>query len=71
VTRAIYTGYARQFSPEWLAAQEQIRMNAKLEQERQWRGNPWSLLARTASALPSKKYDSIRVHAVHTDAAGS
>jgi 2-polyprenyl-3-methyl-5-hydroxy-6-metoxy-1,4-benzoquinol methylase len=68
VTKAIYTGYARQFSPEWLAAQKQIRTNTNLDRSRQWQGNVWSLLAQTASAIPSKKYDSIRVHAVHADA---
>jgi 2-polyprenyl-3-methyl-5-hydroxy-6-metoxy-1,4-benzoquinol methylase len=68
VTKAIYTGYTRQFSPEWLAAQEQIRTNALLDHKRQGCGNAWSLLAQTAFALPSRKYDSIRVHAVHSDA---
>jgi SAM-dependent methyltransferase len=67
VTRAIYTGYTRQFAPEWLAAQEQIRRNAELDRSGANK-SAWGLLARTAFASPSRKYDSIRVHAVHREA---
>ena len=65
VTRVIHTGYSRQFTPQWLGAQAQIRERAGLEQGRFAKGSPWSLLARTAFTAPSRKYDSIRVHAVH------
>jgi SAM-dependent methyltransferase len=68
VKRAIYTGYTRQFSSEWLAAQKQIRANTGLNRDDRWIGDIWSLLAKTRSASQSKKYDSIRVHAVHADA---
>jgi len=65
VQRVIYTGYTRQFSAEWLDAQKVIR-------ERIGRGagasagNIWRLLATTTFARPAKKYDSIRIHSVHT-----
>jgi SAM-dependent methyltransferase len=65
VTRVIYTGYTRQFSPEWLAAQKQIRAHIGLNSNGREAGGEWGLLARTAFARDSRKYDSIRVHAVH------
>ena len=64
VTRVLHTGYTRQFMPQWLAAQDEIRERAGLESESR---SAWSLLARTAFAGSSKKYDSIRVHAMHAD----
>jgi SAM-dependent methyltransferase len=67
VTRAIYTGYTRQFSPEWLAAQKEIRAHIGLDRDKRWNGSPWGMLARTLFARDAKKYDSIRVHAVHAD----
>lgn len=67
VTRVLHTGYTRQFTPQWLAAQEQIRERAGLDQAASGRGSAWGLLARTAFAGCSKKYDSIRVHAMHAD----
>jgi hypothetical protein len=67
VTRVIYTGYTRQFAPEWLAAQEQIRRNARLDRSGANK-NAWGLLAKTAFASPARRYDSIRVHAVHREA---
>jgi SAM-dependent methyltransferase len=62
VTRSIYVGYTRQFRPEWLAEQAEIgaRIGAGSQE-----GNSWGLLARTAFAKDARKYDSIRVHAVH------
>jgi SAM-dependent methyltransferase len=65
VARVIYTGYTRQFSPEWLAAQKEIRAHIGLNRDGRWDGNVWGLLARTAFARAARKYDSIRVHAVH------
>jgi SAM-dependent methyltransferase len=65
VTRTIYTGYTRQFAPQWLAAQERIREQIGLSRGGAWDGNAWGLLARTALARAARKYDSIRVHAVH------
>jgi SAM-dependent methyltransferase len=65
VTRVIYIGYTRQFSPEWLSAQEKIRAHIGLDRDREWTGNVWDLLARTALARAARKYDSIRAHAVH------
>ena len=65
VTRAIYTGYARQFMPQWLAAQKGIRAHIGLDGNGRWTRNVWGLLARTAFARDAMKYDSIRVHAVH------
>ena len=67
VTRAIYTGYMRQFSPLWLAAQREIRERVGTNWGRSWKGNDWRLLAQTAFARPPMKYDSIRVHAVQGD----
>lgn len=64
VTRVLYTGYTRQFSPSWLAAQQQIRANTGLQSSSKWRGSPWRLLAQTAFAPSAQKYDSIRIHAV-------
>lgn len=60
VTRTIYTGYTRQFSPEWLSAQQQIRARIGLDGDGEWAGNVWELLARTAFAHSTRKYDSIR-----------
>jgi SAM-dependent methyltransferase len=67
VTRAIYTGYTRQFSPQWLAAQTEIREHIGLGSNEAWKTNAWLLLAKTAFARPAKKYDSIRVHAMRED----
>jgi SAM-dependent methyltransferase len=65
VTRVRYTGYTRQFSSEWLAAQKSIRMHTGLDSSPAWEGNINRLLALTAFARRAKKYDSIRVHAAH------
>jgi SAM-dependent methyltransferase len=65
VTRVIYTGYTRQFLPEWLAAQKEIRAHLGLDGNGGAAGSAWGLLARTAFARDERKYDSIRVHAVH------
>jgi len=65
VTRTLYTGYARQFSPEWLEGQQRIRASIGTEG---WNRNAWELLARTAFSGAPGKYDSVRVHAVHEDA---
>jgi SAM-dependent methyltransferase len=62
VRRTIYTGYTRQFSPEWLAAQASIRARIGADGREP---SPWLLLARTAFARGERKYDSIRVHATH------
>jgi SAM-dependent methyltransferase len=67
VTRVLYTGYTRQFSSEWLAAQKSIRVHTGLDSNPAWKGNINRLLAATAFAAPAKKYDSIRIHAVHAD----
>lgn len=70
VTRTIYTGYTRQFSPEWLDAQKEIQARIGRSDRAGSRygnakgGNPWELFAKTAFAPALKKYDSIRVHAV-------
>jgi SAM-dependent methyltransferase len=70
VTRTFHTGYTRQFGPEWIAAQNEIR--ARIGEDRGHAGEQslWLLLARSAFARPARKYDSIRVHAVH-DGAGA
>lgn len=65
VARVIYTGYTRQFLPEWLAAQKEIRTRIGLDANGGGAGRAWGLLARTAFARDEMKYDSIRVHAVH------
>jgi len=65
VTRVIYTGYSRQFSPQWLASQQSIRECTGEDTGASWRSNSWRLLASTAFASPAEKYDSIRIHAVH------
>lgn len=65
VTRVLHTGYTRQFSPDWLAAQKDIREHIGLGRDERWQGNAWGLLAKTALARAQRKYDSIRVHAVH------
>jgi SAM-dependent methyltransferase len=64
VTEVIYTGYTRQFSTDWLAAQKAIRTHTGLNAGQGWTGNVWRLLATTAFARPDKKYDSIRIHAM-------
>ena len=64
VTRVIYTGYARQFSASWLAAQRAIRTNTGLDAGQAWAGNIGLHLATTAFARPARKYDSIRIHAI-------
>jgi len=63
--RVIYTGYTRQFSPEWLAAQKEIRAHIGLDGNGRGAGSAWGLLVRTAFARDARKYDSVRVHAVH------
>lgn len=65
VIRVYYTGYTRQFLPQWLAAQRQIRAKIGIEKDREWAGNAAKLLFRTRSARPAQKYDSLRIHAVH------
>jgi SAM-dependent methyltransferase len=65
VARVIYSGYARQFTPEWLAAQKEIRAHTGLNGIGRGTGSAWGLLVRTAFARDARKYDSIRVHAVH------
>lgn len=65
VGRVIYTGYTRQFSPAWLVAQREIMKRTGLEGKDGGAGSAWGLLARTAFARDTRKYDSIRVHAVH------
>ena len=67
VTRAIYTGYTRQFSPQWLAAQKEMRKHFGAGRDDSPHGGAWRLLAKTAFAGPQKKYDSIRLHAAHED----
>jgi len=67
VARALYTGYTRQFSPDWLAAQKDIRERIGLGRDESWKGNAWALLGKTAFARAQRKYDSIRIHAVHAD----
>jgi SAM-dependent methyltransferase len=71
VTRVLYTGYTRQFAAQWLAAQKEIRRRAGLDVDGAWDGNVWALLAKTAFARSPRKYDSIRVHAVHADTKGN
>jgi SAM-dependent methyltransferase len=70
VTRVLYTGYTRQFAPQWLAAQKEIRKQTGLDAEGKWDGNAWALMAKTAFTRPARRYDSIRVHAVHEVAGG-
>jgi SAM-dependent methyltransferase len=65
VTKTMYTGYMRQFSPEWQAAHEVIRARIGAGPGGAREGNLWALLLRTAFAPERIKYDSIRVHAVH------
>jgi SAM-dependent methyltransferase len=66
VTNVFYTGYTRQFAPEWLAAQREIGSRVAPNGSAEGRsGGNWGLLAKTAFAAPAAKYDSIRVHAVH------
>jgi SAM-dependent methyltransferase len=69
VTNVFYTGYTRQFAPEWLAAQSEIRARVSVKgdsgSDRHAGDSGWRLLARTAFAPPAARYDSIRVHAVH------
>jgi SAM-dependent methyltransferase len=67
VTRTIYAGYTRQFTPEWLTAQAEIRKHIGLNGGAAWNGNEWSLLAQTAFVRPARKYDSVRIHAVHAN----
>jgi SAM-dependent methyltransferase len=71
VTRVLYTGYTRQFAPQWLAAQKEIGQHTGLDIDRAWDGNVWALLAKTAFADSARKYDSVRVHAVHEDTSRS
>jgi 2-polyprenyl-3-methyl-5-hydroxy-6-metoxy-1,4-benzoquinol methylase len=65
VTRVFYTGYTRQFSPAWLAAQAEIGKRVGLNGGAPGGPSALKLLARTAFAGAARKYDSIRVHAVH------
>jgi SAM-dependent methyltransferase len=66
ITKVIFTGYTRQFSPEWTQTQNKIWRQIKAEPPPNFNLAAWKLLLRTAFSPPAKKYDSIRVHAVHT-----
>jgi 2-polyprenyl-3-methyl-5-hydroxy-6-metoxy-1,4-benzoquinol methylase len=63
VVRRIYTGYARQMSAEWLRA-EKIKQDRLGMEGREV--SAWNWFARTVLAGVDRKYDSIRVHAIHT-----
>ncbi len=57
VVKTFYTGYTRQFKPEWLAVQSRIQPGPDYGVQ------AWQLLWETALARPAIKYDSVRVHA--------
>lgn len=59
--RTFHTGYTRQFSPSWLAAQQTIA--ERIGRSGTGEASQWRLLARTVIADPGRKYDSIRLHA--------
>lgn len=62
VVKTFYTGYTRQFKPEWVAVQSRIQPGPDYDRL------AWKLLAETALAAPARKYDSLRVHAAASGA---
>ncbi len=66
VNAVLYRGYVRQFTPDWIVDEARIQAamdGRKMEQDdvdRQLRHSA-RLLARTALAQPSRKYDSVRI----------
>ena len=63
IHQTIYTGYTRQFAPNWIAKQSEIWRAIKTDRTPNFEIATWSLLLRTALSKDRCKYDSIRVHA--------
>ena len=53
-----WTGYTRQFLPNWRAAEEQIR---RVFEAKSRSSDRWRLLARTIWSIPNHKYDSVQM----------
>jgi SAM-dependent methyltransferase len=66
VTKVLYVGYARQFHPEWIQAQEDIWVRIGSEPKPNFDWASWALLFRTAFASAATKYDSVRIHAIRS-----
>ena len=63
IHQTIYTGYTRQFAPNWIAKQSEIWRAIKTDRTPNFEIATWSLLLRTALSKDRCKYDLIRVHA--------
>jgi SAM-dependent methyltransferase len=65
ISRVRYVGYFRQFAPDWIKTQNEIWSNVGIGLRPKFGLAAWLLLAQTAFAKSSRKYDSIRIHATH------
>lgn len=63
VSNLAYTGYFRQFSPQWIKTQREIWASIGTGSRPAFDIDAWLLLAQTALAQRCRKYDSLRVHA--------
>jgi SAM-dependent methyltransferase len=63
-TAVRYVGYFRQFTPSWIAMQRQIFGVIGTGRQPHFGAKAWHLLARTAFASATAKYDSVRAIAV-------
>jgi 2-polyprenyl-3-methyl-5-hydroxy-6-metoxy-1,4-benzoquinol methylase len=63
VRKVHHVGFSRQFSNEWISMQVDIGSGLPDSTRRNFDFAAWTLLARSGFAKPSRKYDSIRVHA--------
>lgn len=60
VNMICYSGYTRQFLPDWIDSQVTIAKQLSIEDGQP---DPWKTLALTAFAPREQKYDSVRIHA--------
>jgi SAM-dependent methyltransferase len=65
ISRVRYVGYSRQFAPFWIRTQNEIWSAIGGSLRPKFGLAAWLLLAQTAFARSSRKYDSIRIHATH------
>lgn len=71
VSRVTYTGYFRQFSPNWIKTQREIWAAIGTGSRPAFDAAAWLLLAQTALAQRCRKYDSVRVHALRAAASSA
>jgi 2-polyprenyl-3-methyl-5-hydroxy-6-metoxy-1,4-benzoquinol methylase len=65
ISHVRYVGYSRQFASHWINTQNEIWSAIGSGPRPKFGSAAWLLLAQTAFAKSSTKYDSIRIHATH------